>query len=287
MGRGRDSPMKLAVKYASSVADGTLKGAIQYCKDLEVDRLVMRFPDIPGFEEKGYLDLATAKSVKGELEDAGMVLPMMVAYAQKTMVMGAPEGEAQFANLCKSMDAMAGIGQDLLSIFVSLDRPEDPSEEDARWGLLVDFYRKLMAQAEDCAIKIAVHTVGRPKTNMLWDCKAVQRLMRDVPSPYNGLTFCVGNFWLSEGAEMYDAIRHLGEKIFVVHVRSTKQGLGETPFWFDSGGPDFFKMMQALRDIDYHGELVPEHMPSVVGENRSDIGTAWGIGYMKALLQCF
>ena len=139
--------------------------------------------------------------------------------------------------------------------------------------------------AEQCGIKVALHTVAMPSRNMLWNYQAVDRLMKDVPSPCNGITFCIGNFWNSDGERMYDVIRRLGEKVFYVHLRSTKDYLGETPFWFNSGGPDFKKIVQALRDIGYHGDLRSEHMPSVFGENRTDIGTAWAIGYMKALLQ--
>ena len=209
----------------------------------------------------------------------------MVDWAQKTMVMGAPEGKAQFSNLCKSMEVMSKVGTDILSTFVTLDRPENPQEEDARWDLLVDFYRKLIVQAEKCGVKIAIHTVALPERNMLWNYEAVEKLMKDIPSAYNGVTFCVGNFWNSEGNEIYDVIRRLAEKVFYIHVRSTNQGLGETPFWFDSGGPDYSKIIKALRDINYRGNLRSEHMPEVVGENCTDIGTAWAIGYMKALLQ--
>ena len=276
--------MKLAVQVGS-VADGTLQGAIRYCRDLEVDRLVVGYTQVPGFGERGYLDLETVKGMKQEIEDAGMSFSVMVYWAPKPMVMGAPEGEAQFSNLCRGLEVMGEVGADILSMFASLDRPEDPSEEEARWGLLVGFYRKLMAQAEQCGVKVALHTVARPGSNMLWDNQAVDRLMGDVPSPSNGVTFCVGNFWNSDAGRIYDIIRRRGDKVFFVHMRSTKQSLGETPFWFDSGGPDFQRIVQALREIGYRGDLRAEHMPEVVDENRSDIGTAWALGYMKALLQ--
>ena len=277
------SAMRLAVEVGT-VADGSLKGAIQYCKDLEVDRLVVPFAQVPGFEEEGYLDLDTLKNMKAEVEGAGMSFSVMVLWAPKPMVMGAPEGEAQFGNLCKSMEVMGELGADILSMFAMLEPPEDPQEEEARWGLLVDFYSKLMAQAEKRGVKVALHTVAYPARNMLWNYRAVERLMKDVPSPCNGVTFCVGNFWNSEGERMYDVIRRLAEKVFYVHLRSTQVMFGETPFWFDSGGPDFRKIAQALRDIDYRGDLRAEHMPEVVGENRTDIGTAWAIGYVKALM---
>ena len=63
--------MRLAVEVGT-VADGTLKGAIQYCKDLEVDRLGVGFTHVPGFEEKGYVELDALKAVRAEIEDAGM-----------------------------------------------------------------------------------------------------------------------------------------------------------------------------------------------------------------------
>jgi sugar phosphate isomerase/epimerase len=276
--------MKLAVDVGS-VADGSLKGTIQYCKDLEVDRLVLNMAGIPGFKENGYLDLKTVQQMKQEIDDAGMSFSAMVYWAPSPMVMGEPEGQVILSNLCKSMEVMHEVGADILSMFASIEPPMDPQDENTRWGVLVDFYRKLMPQAEQCGIKVALHTVAMPSRNMLWNYQAVDRLMKDVPSPCNGITFCIGNFWNSDGERMYDVIRRLGEKVFYVHLRSTKDYLGETPFWFNSGGPDFKKIVQALRDIGYHGDLRSEHMPSVFGENRTDIGTAWAIGYMKALLQ--
>jgi D-mannonate dehydratase len=266
--------MRLAV-LAGTVGDGTLQGAIQYCKDLEVDRLVVGFRRFPGFEEKGYLDLDTLKSMKAEIEDAGMSFSVMVYWAPRPMIMGEPEGEAQFSNLCKSMEVMGQVGADILMMFARLGSPEDP-----QWGVVVDFYGKLMAQAEKCGVRIALHSGSRD-----WGSGAIDRIVRDVASPYNGVCFCMGNIWLVEGERMYDVIRRLGEKVFYVHLRSTKQGLGETPFWWDSGEPDFRKTIQALRDINYRGDMRAEHMPEVVGANRSDIGTAWAIGYMKALQQ--
>jgi sugar phosphate isomerase/epimerase len=279
-----DDTVRLAVEVGT-VADGTLKGAIQYCKDLEIDRLGVGSRHVPGFEEKGYVDLDALKDVRGQIEDAGMSFSVMVHWAPRPMIMGQPEGAAQFANLCKSIEAMGEVGADILSMFATLPVPEDPQDEEARWGLLVDFYSRLMAQADECGVKVALHTVAMPARNMLWNYRAVERLMKDVPSPGNGVCFCVGNFWNSEGNRMYDVLRRLGEKVFYVHLRSTKVHLGETPFWFDSGGPDFAEVVRVLREINYQGDVRSEHMPEVVGENRTDIGTAWAIGYTKALLQ--
>lgn len=140
-----------------------------------------------------------------------------------------------------------------------------------------------MAQAEKCGVKIALHTGGP-----LWRREALDRLMRDVPSPCNGVCFCTGYSWRYEGEQIYDMIRHLGEKVFYVHLRNVRIVPGEprdVEVWFGSGEPDLGKIVQALRDIDYRGDMMAEHLPQVVGENRQDTRTAFAIGYMKALMQ--
>lgn len=287
-GKGQNA-MELAVQIGN-VADGSLGGTIQYCRDLEVKRLIVPFNAVPGFAEDGYLGSDNLWSVKNQIEDAGMGCSVMVTTVRgqpqlSDMIMGGLEGETQFANLSRSMECMSDAGMDTLLMFLTLEKPQDPKEESARWDRLVGLYRKLTTEAENCGVKIATHTVSRADRYILWDYKGLQRLFQEVPSPSNGVCFCIGNFWLSEGAEIYDVIRSLGERLLFVHLRSTRQGLGETPFWFDAGGPDYSRILQALKDIDYRGDMRAEHMPEVAGENRSDIGTAWAIGYMKALMQ--
>jgi sugar phosphate isomerase/epimerase len=55
--------------------------------------------------------------------------------------------------------------------------------------------------------------------------------------------------------------------------------------WFGSGHPDLSKVVQALRDIGYTGDLHAEHLPGVVGERDKEIRTAFAIGYMRAVMQ--
>jgi sugar phosphate isomerase/epimerase len=269
--------MKLAV-FAGTVADGTLQGAIQYCKDLEVDRLVVGPGHVPGFRERGYFDTVALQKVKQEIEDAGLSFSVMQLWPP--MVPGASETEARLSGICKCMEAMGEVGVNVLSIFVGTDQSVD---ESARWGLVVDFYKKLMAQAEKCGVKVALHTGGRQ-----WNSEALDRLMQDVPSPCNGVNLCPGNSWVPEGEGIYDVIRRLGKKVFFVHLRNVRQIPGDphvAEVWFGTGEPDISKILHALRDIDYRGDMMSEHLPQVVGENRQDIRTAYAIGYMKALLQ--
>jgi mannonate dehydratase len=46
---------------------------------------------------------------------------------------------------------------------------------------------------------------------------------------------------------------------------------------------DMYKVMKALREVDFKGVAIPDHIPRMTDNSR--VGTAYTIGYMKALLQ--
>ena len=263
------------------------RGAIQYCKDLGLERLVVPLDPIkygnlvPGYREKGYLDLGDLKPIKQAIEDAGLSLSVMQLWP--FMAVGVPETEARLDNLRKTMEAMGQGGVQVLTYFVGIDRSVSLGDEEARWALLVDHYRRLMAHAERSGVKVALHTGGD-----LWTSQGLDRLMRECPSPYNGVCLCTGNSWRFEGEGIYDMIRRLGEKVFHVHLRSVRIVPGdphEQWLWFGSGEPDMRRILKALRDINYRGELHAEHLPGVVGERDEEIRTAFAVGYMRAAMQ--
>jgi sugar phosphate isomerase/epimerase len=278
--------MKLAI-YAGSVADGTLQGSIQYCKDLELERLVVPLDPIkygsliPGYAQKGYLGLEDLKPIKQEIEDAGLSFSVMQLWP--FMAVGAPETEARLDSLGRTMATMGQCGVGILSYFAGIDRSVTQTGPEARWGLMQDHYRKLMAHAEGSGVKIALHTGGD-----LWTSQGLARLVREFPSPCNGVCLCTGNSWRFEGEGIYDMIRRLGDRILHVHLRGVKIVPGdprEQWVWFGSGEPDLTKVVKALRDIDYRGELHAEHLPGVVGERDEEIRTAFAVGYMRAVMQ--
>jgi D-mannonate dehydratase len=278
--------MKIAVEVGT-VADGTITGCIDYCKALEVDRVVLTARRVPGFEQNGYLDLAEVKAQKAMVDDAGMTTSAVVYWAPPAVTGDSAESAKLFDQLVKSLDAISGAGLNTLSMFAGMARPVDPADEQAQWTKLISFYERLLAAADARGVKVASHFAGTaPARTILNGAAAYRRLFGEVPSAGNGLCFCIGNAWVSDGERIYNVIREFADRIFYVHTRSTTMGWGEHPYWWDvKGGPDIRKILQTLKEAGYQGDLRSEHMPDVPGENRTDIGTGWAIGYTKALLQ--
>ena len=149
--------MRLAVQVGT-IADGTLAGAIRYARDLDVARLTVPFAAGPGFQDKGYLDLAACRELQARVQDAALSFSVMAFWAQEPMVMGLPESEPLFADLCKSMDTMREISADVLSIFATIPPPDDPAETRSRWDTLLTFYRRFIARADETGTRVAPHS---------------------------------------------------------------------------------------------------------------------------------
>ena len=109
----------------------TLQRAIQYAKDLEVDRLIVSPGLVPGFREQGYFELEALQKVKQEIEDAGLSCSVMQLWPP--MVVGALETEARLSGVCKSTEVMPEAGVDVLSLFVGVAPSVSPGDEEIRW----------------------------------------------------------------------------------------------------------------------------------------------------------
>jgi mannonate dehydratase len=113
--------------------------------------------------------------------------------------------------------------------------------------------------------------------------------LETADSPNVGMCLCVG-CWLEGGEQMgrdvLETIQYFGErkKLFKVHFRNVTQPL---PYFvetfIDDGYMDMFPVLKALRAVEFDGVLIPDHIPEMGGDRR--IGSAYTIGYMKALVE--
>jgi mannonate dehydratase len=112
-----------------------------------------------------------------------------------------------------------------------------------------------------------------------------------VPSEYNGITFCQGNF-AAMGANIPETIRYFGErgKIHFVHfrdVRGTAAHFVET--LHDDGQTNMVEAMRCYQEIGFQGPIRPDHVPTMEGDANdtpgyTTRGRLYAIGYMRGLI---
>lgn len=168
--------------------------------------------------------------------------------------------------------------------------------EDEIWANFTAFIREVAPVAEEAGVKIGIHPDDPPGVDLAGVPRCIfgnfagyQRALEIANSPNVGVCFCVG-CWL-EGGELMgngvlESIRAFGAqgKLFKVHFRNVDAPLPHFVETFvDDGYMDMYQVMRALREVDFNGVLIADHIPLMAGDPR--VGTAYTIGYMQALLR--
>src|SRR3984957_18866188 len=112
--------------------------------------------------------------------------------------------------------------------------------------------------------------------------------MEIANSPNVGICLCCGT-WLEGGRQLTgkdpeEMSPYLGAaKIWKIHFRNVSAPLAHFVFFFkQKTAYEMYKIMHALRDVNYDGIVILDHSPTMVGGNYSQ--TAYGFAYMRALL---
>lgn len=171
------------------------------------------------------------------------------------------------------------------------------------WKTLEYFLKAVVPEAEKIGMNLSLH----PDDPQVDSIKGISRIMTSVenfdrmlnlvPSKYNGLTMCQGNFSLM-GADIPSLVKRWGKagKINYVHFRNVQDLSGKIPStkfvetFHDEGQIDMYEAMKAYYNIGYKGPIRPDHVPTMAGDTNehpgySSIGTLFAIGYMRGLIE--
>jgi len=166
---------------------------------------------------------------------------------------------------------------------------------DEIWPNYEYFIKQAAAVAEEQNVRIGIHPDDPPVPELggiprciFSSFEGYKRALEIADSPNVGICLCVG-CWL-EGGELMgknviETIRYFGKrkKIFKVHLRNVNQPLPHfTETFLDDGYADMYRILKELKKVDFDGVLIVDHVPSMVG---SQTGSAFSIGYMKALVE--
>jgi mannonate dehydratase len=167
------------------------------------------------------------------------------------------------------------------------------SEAEA-WANFEEFIRQVVPVAEQEGVRIGIHPDDPPiprlggAPRIFSRFADYKRALAIADSPNVGVCLCAG-CWLEGGKEMgatvEEAIAHFASegKLFKVHFRNVDKPLPHFVETFvDDGYADMYAIMRALVDAEFDGVAIADHIPAMAGGPR--VGTAFTIGYMKALL---
>ena len=166
---------------------------------------------------------------------------------------------------------------------------------DEIWENYTYFIRQVAPVAEESAVRIGIHPddppvpvlAGVPRC-IFGNFEGYKRALEIANSPNVGICLCCGT-WLEGGRKLTgkdpeEMIRYFGaSKIWKIHFRNVSAPLPHfVETFMDNGYYDMWRIMKALRDVNFDGIMILDHSPMMVGESYTQ--TAYGVAYMKALL---
>jgi mannonate dehydratase len=168
--------------------------------------------------------------------------------------------------------------------------------QDEIWDNFAYFIKQVVPVAEDAGVRIGIHPDDPPVPELggvprciFGSFDGYRQALDMADSPNIGMCLCVG-CWLEGGSLMgrdtFETIRYFGQqnKLFKVHFRNVNQPLPHfVETFLDDGYVDMYKVMKTLREVDFNGVLIADHIPQMTNDRR--VGAAFSIGYMKALLE--
>lgn len=175
--------------------------------------------------------------------------------------------------------------------------------EEQLWASLEYFLKAVVPEAEALEMKLALH----PDDPQVHSIQGIPRIMNSVenfdrmlnlvPSDFNGVTMCQGNFSLMQ-TDIPALIRRWGEagKIHFVHFRNVRELSGNLPStrftetFHDEGDIDMYEAMKAYYDIGFRGAIRADHVPTMAGEENTrpgymTLGNLFAIGYIRGLAE--
>ncbi len=182
---------------------------------------------------------------------------------------------------------------------------QDPAREEM-WQALVHFLQRVVPVAEAAGVRLAYQTdislASLPEEKRILDSVTeLDRLFQVTGSPCHGLDLDHGFVtqvlgrqigWqtsLQTGLMADEVIRHFGrqQRIFAVRMRNLRRTAGGAQEHFlDEDKVAILRALQAYHETGFEGSLCPIPSPGMTDDTEwRHKGYAFGIGYLRALLQ--
>ncbi len=150
-------------------------------------------------------------------------------------------------------------------------------DEEQLWENLTYFLKAVIPAAERAGVNMAIHPDDPPwgifgLPRIVTGKESLERLLRIVDRPANGLTICTGSLGSSAQNDIYDIVETFSaqKRIHFMHMRNVrllKDGSFEESAHFSAcGSLDMVRIMKILHKNHFDGYMRPDHGRMIWGE---------------------
>lgn len=150
-------------------------------------------------------------------------------------------------------------------------------DESKLWDNLEYFLKSIIPVCEECDIKMAIHPDDPPwgifgLPRIITSEKNLDRFLKLVDSPYNGLTLCTGSLGADPSNDITAMVKKYSamNRIPFMHIRNIKftgeRDFDETAHKTEYGSLDIYGIVKALYETGFDGYIRPDHGRMIWGE---------------------
>lgn len=151
-------------------------------------------------------------------------------------------------------------------------------DDETLWLNLEYFLKRVIPIAEESGVKMAIHPDDPPWSifglpRIITDGSALDRLIKIIDSPSNGITFCTGSLGANIEMDLVKAIRKFSalNRIPFVHFRNVKHtneySFYESKHPTEFGDVNMYEVIKALIENGFDGAIRPDHGRMIWGES--------------------
>lgn len=171
-------------------------------------------------------------------------------------------------------------------------------DEEKLWENLTAFLQKVIPVAQESGVKMAIHPDDPPwglfgLPRIITTEANLERFLKIVDSPANGLTFCTGSLGASADNDLVKMAGKFAKRIHFAHLRNILR-TGERKFEevghpTECGSIDLYNIVKNLVENGFDGYVRPDHGRMIWGETgRYGYGLydrALGAAYLNGLFE--
>lgn len=148
-------------------------------------------------------------------------------------------------------------------------------DEERLWKNLETFLKAVIPVAEGSGVKMAIHPDDPPwgifgLPRIITTEKNLERFLKLVDSPANGLTFCTGSLGADVNNDLVKMAKKFATRIHFAHLRNIKHTgekcFHETGHPTECGSLDMYNIVKSLVEGGFDGYVRPDHGRMIWGE---------------------